>query len=89
MAESENAPHDHDASCGKAGLHNHGVTAGAAWTSGNGFMLSYRNESSKKNFTVEDSGEHEHKITIASSGEGKPHNNMQPYDVIYRWRRTA
>ena len=34
-------------------------------------------------------GNHEHKITIASSGEGKPHNNMQPYDVIYRWRRTA
>lgn len=34
-------------------------------------------------------GDHEHKITIASSGEGKPHNNMQPYDVIYRWRRTA
>lgn len=34
-------------------------------------------------------GNHKHKITIASSGEGKPHNNMQPYDVIYRWRRTA
>ena len=34
-------------------------------------------------------GNHAHKITIALSGEGKPHNNMQPYDVIYRWRRTA
>lgn len=89
LAESENAPHTHDASCSKAGLHNHGVTAGAAWNSGSGFILSYRNESNKKDFTVEYSGEHEHKITIGVSGKGAPHNNMQPYQVIYRWVRVA
>lgn len=24
-----------------------------------------------------------------SSGKGEPHNNMQPYVVVYRWRRVA
>lgn len=24
-----------------------------------------------------------------SSGDGKPHNNMQPFEVVYRWKRTA
>lgn len=89
LTESENGPHAHSASCSKAGLHNHGVTAGAAWNSGNGFILSYRNESNKKDFTVEYSGEHEHKITIGVSGKGAPHNNMQPFEVVYRWKRTA
>ena len=55
-------------------LENTGDGSGSAGRSSNGVSVE---------------GNHEHKITIASSGGGKPHNNMQPYDVIYRWRRTA
>lgn len=34
-------------------------------------------------------GNHAHTITIASSGKGTPHNNMQPFEVVHRWKRTA
>ena len=27
--------------------------------------------------------------TTGSSGEGRPHNNLQPYVAVYMWRRTA
>ena len=27
--------------------------------------------------------------TTASTGGGQPHNNLQPYIVVYMWKRTA
>lgn len=32
---------------------------------------------------------HDHTFTTNTLGEGLPHNNMQPYEVVYRWKRTA
>lgn len=32
---------------------------------------------------------HSHTITIGATGGGASHNNLQPYEVIFRWKRTA
>lgn len=34
-------------------------------------------------------GNHNHTFTTNTLGSGVKHNNMQPYEVIHRWKRTA
>lgn len=34
-------------------------------------------------------GAHTHNISINNTGGNQPHNNMQPYLVVYMWKRTA
>lgn len=34
-------------------------------------------------------GAHTHTLSIKTAGDGVSHNNLQPYQVIYRWKRTA
>lgn len=40
-------------------------------------------------FTTSSNGTHTHTITVSDTGGGKAHNNMQPYEVVNRWKRTA
>ena len=96
LTESENGPHAHSANCSTNGAHTHSLMFSWQSEAGSSKAPVYLQDKgdgsgsagrSSNGVSVE--GNHEHKITIASSGEGKPHNNMQPYDVIYRWRRTA
>lgn len=96
LTESENGPHSHSANCSTNGAHSHSMMYSWNSESGSSKARVYLENTgdgsgsagrSSNGVSVE--GNHEHKITIASSGGGKPHNNMQPYDVIYRWRRTA
>lgn len=35
------------------------------------------------------SGDHQHNVSTDNRGGNQPHSNLQPYIVIYRWRRTA
>ena len=39
--------------------------------------------------TINTSSAGAHSHTIYSTGGGEAHNNLQPYEVIYRWKRTA
>lgn len=90
LTESENGPHDHDATCSESGLHNHtfplfvGGGDDHAGVTSNSYTAN-----PKGNGTTNDAGSHAHEITIGVSGKGAPHNNMQPFEVIYRWQRTA
>lgn len=39
--------------------------------------------------TTSSDGTHTHAITVSNTGGGEAHNNMQPYEVVNRWKRTA
>lgn len=40
-------------------------------------------------FSTNTTGNHSHSFTTANSGTGQPHDNLQPYIVVYRWVRVA
>lgn len=41
-------------------------------------------------YSTETAGEHQHGVTVSGSfGGNQTHNNMQPFEVVYRWKRTA
>lgn len=43
-----------------------------------------------KIYSTEKAGDHTHAVTVSGSfGGGKPHNNLPPYQTVYRWVRTA
>lgn len=43
-----------------------------------------------KIYSTEEAGDHTHGVTVSGSfGGGKPHNNLPPYQTVYRWVRTA
>lgn len=90
LTEDENAPHTHDASCSKAGLHKHTfpLLKGSGSDHVGGVSNSYTTDPHGTGETSE-AGLHDHEITVGVSGKGTPHNNMQPYQVIYRWVRVA
>lgn len=41
-------------------------------------------------YSTETAGGHQHGVTVSGSfGGNQTHNNMQPFEVVYRWKRTA
>lgn len=88
-------PHSFSGTTSDGGLHNHlgrfqwvgssGSDKIPAYTSGD---YDYTDSGTTSNH-ISYAGLHHHTFTTNTLGSGVKHNNMQPYEVIHRWKRTA
>lgn len=84
LTPTENAPHNHTATCSNAGGHNHTIPLISSSTRCDDKGAAYASGRHGNDSSTTDSGWHVHTITIGVSGSGAPHNNMPPdYTLSY------
>ena len=98
---SNGGEHTHTGTTSTNGNHTHTLHKGGSGGSGGAYFSQgqvYGTDSGtvtppdeagyhNHTFTTSSNGTHTH--TIASDGGSQAHNNMQPYEVVNRWKRTA
>jgi hypothetical protein len=88
--------HTHTASTASAGSHQHdsnttvprvqiGTDNGTAWAG----AASGTYGTSTTTTPVASAGDHTHSVTVNSTGSSATNANLQPYIVVYMWKRTA
>lgn len=89
LTTSELPSHGHEATIGSAGGHSHTFTLGFNTDKPEGKTPAPAGASNYGSYTTSWAGDHTHSISISNTGGDAAHNIMQPYQVVYRWRRTA
>lgn len=69
---------------GSAGGHSHGMTISAQQSSGGGYHIRKTDSPTTETYWTSTAGEHTHSASIGNTGGDSSHNNLQPYEVIYR-----
>lgn len=97
LTQNEMPVHGHSGSANTSGsTHTHTLSLNqrhgkdGAWQSTPFFSNGDTGSSGQRvTATLSAAGSHTHGISINNAGGGQPHNNMQPYLVVYMWKRTA
>lgn len=89
LTTSELPAHSHGATIGSAGGHSHTFTLGFNTDNPGGKTPAPAGASNYGSYTTSWAGDHTHSISISNTGGDAAHNIMQPFQVVYRWRRTA
>lgn len=91
LTKSEIPAHNHyfSGTTSESGWHTH--TFPLSGSHGASAHVHDSDNSTSETFTTPGSGNHTHTFsgTTATAGGDASHNNMQPYEVIFRWKRTA
>ena len=84
--------HTHTGSTNTAGSHVHAarvITNGQVFTGGGEGQFRSSNPYSTSSGYFEAAGDHNHTVTVDSTGSSGTNANLQPYVVVKMWKRTA
>ena len=88
LTVGEMPAHSHKAITNTTGNHTHPIPLYTVSGGGPAGGPKYDPNNVINNGTSGSSGNHPHTVTINNSGNNQPHNNLQPYIVVYMWQRV-
>lgn len=88
LTVGEMPAHSHKATTNTIGNHTHPIPLYTVSGGGPAGGPKYDPNNVINNGTSGSSGNHSHTVTINNSGNNQPHNNLQPYIVVYMWQRV-